>query len=183
MAYTFIRLMPGHNITMSQWSVWHSITTRGCDRTSPFYYPLSGQSLILPLCSWGMLFTSLVCALGFYISGSPCQDPYPPGPQHLAITMSLVLKATELLCLFFSPEITNPFPSFVVSFPCLANTLESSILLSYIYYATMNYFSFTFHTHVWRNTGECSTASVMFSDPFFVVWLVKRNFCYQTFIN
>lgn len=27
------------NITMSQWSVWHSITTRGCDRTSPFPLP------------------------------------------------------------------------------------------------------------------------------------------------
>lgn len=46
-----------------------------------FHYPLSGQSLILPLCSRVMLFISVVCALGFHISGSLCQDPNPFEPE------------------------------------------------------------------------------------------------------
>lgn len=37
------------NITMSQWSVWHSITTRGCDRTSPF--PLASLRAVSDIAS------------------------------------------------------------------------------------------------------------------------------------
>lgn len=46
-----------------------------------FHYPLSGQSLILPLCSSVMLFISVVCTHGFHISGFPCRDlnPFEPG--------------------------------------------------------------------------------------------------------
>lgn len=67
-----------------------------------FHYTLSGQSLILPLCSSVMLFISVVCTGGFHIAGFPSLDL-----NQLNLTefrqyyVSNVLQTVELLPSFF----------------------------------------------------------------------------------
>lgn len=84
-----------------------------------FHYPLSGQSLILPLCSWVMLFISVVCALGFHISGSLCQDlnPFEPEFGHYHVVCIKDCRATFPPFLFsfffFWIQIAEPYLSTV----------------------------------------------------------------------
>lgn len=82
-----------------------------------FHYPLSGQSLILLLCSWVMLFISVVCALGFHISGSLCQDPNPFEPEFGYYHVVCIKDCRATLppaFFFFWIQITEPYLRSVV---------------------------------------------------------------------
>lgn len=101
------------NITLSEWSMWHSITPSGCDRTSPFPLPSLRAisdiaSLLLHPAVYFSCLHSWIPYIWVSLSGSVIRLNL-----SLSITLSFVLKTLELLSSFLSGELR---PIFVMYF-------------------------------------------------------------------
>lgn len=101
------------NITLSEWSMWHSITPSGCDRTSPFPLPSLRAisdiaSLLLHPAVYFSCLHSWIPYIWVSLSGSVIRLNL-----SLSITLSFVLKSLKLLSSFLSGELR---PIFVMYF-------------------------------------------------------------------
>lgn len=103
------------NITLSEWSMWHSITPSGCDRTSPFPLPSLRAisdiaSLLLHPAVYFSCLHSWIPYIWVSLSGSVIRLNL-----SLSITLSFVLKTLELAAELISFWRTAPYLCYVFS--------------------------------------------------------------------